>query len=144
MQPAEAEAELTAPLEEPVPVIEWWDARICAEGGTYDAMAAAGSEAPFLLREKISNLVQHPVLLEPPAEAPEPAPRPLMLTKKVRTVFLNCLLVCAISRVLIALDPSSAVVLEKKCCAGSQTVLQPRVSRPLCAGTTCCGCSIGC
>ncbi len=28
--------------------------------------------------------VQHPVPIEPPAEAPEPAPRPLMLTKKVR------------------------------------------------------------
>lgn len=27
--------------------------------------------------------VQHPVPIEPPAEAPEPAPRPLMLTKKV-------------------------------------------------------------
>ena len=27
--------------------------------------------------------VQHPVPIEPPAEAPPPAPRPLMLTKKV-------------------------------------------------------------
>jgi U4/U6 small nuclear ribonucleoprotein PRP3 len=38
---------------------------------------------------KITLYVEHPVPLDPPAEAPPPAPRPLMLTpkelKKLRT-----------------------------------------------------------
>jgi len=82
LQP-EAEAEPVRPPLEPVPDIEWWDVRICAEGATYDGMAGAAAEDAFLLRDKITNLVQHPVPVEPPAEAPAPAPRPLMLTKKV-------------------------------------------------------------
>lgn len=36
-----------------------------------------------LKAEAITNLVQHPVLIEPPAEAPPPPPQPLKLTKRV-------------------------------------------------------------
>lgn len=37
------------------------------------------------LREgRITFYVEHPVLIEPPAEAPPPPPQPLKLTKRVR------------------------------------------------------------
>lgn len=90
----QVEAEPAQQPEEPVPALEWWDVRICQEGATYDAMAdaweAAGGQgdgsfaaASPLLTGKITNLVQHPVPIQPPAEMPPPPPRPLMLTKKV-------------------------------------------------------------
>lgn len=90
----QVEAEPAQQAEEPVPDLEWWDIRICQEGATYDAMADAweggGGEgdssfaaASPLLTGKITNLVQHPVPIQPPAEMPPPPPRPLMLTKKV-------------------------------------------------------------
>jgi hypothetical protein len=34
--------------------------------------------------QKITNLVEHPVAIEPPVEAPPPAPQALKLTKQVR------------------------------------------------------------
>ena len=87
------EAEPEQQPQEAVPDIEWWDVRICEEGATYDAIAAAAEAAGLgdgfaaaapLLQGKITNLVQHPVPVQPPAEMPPPPPRPLMLTKKVR------------------------------------------------------------
>jgi hypothetical protein len=36
-----------------------------------------------VLHAQITNLVEHPVPIDPPAEEPPPPPRPLMLTKKV-------------------------------------------------------------
>lgn len=86
------EAEPEQQPQEAVPDIEWWDVRICEEGATYDAIAAAAESAGPgdgfaaavpLLQGKITNLVQHPVPIQPPAEMPPPPPRPLMLTKKV-------------------------------------------------------------
>ncbi|GFR42882.1 hypothetical protein Agub_g3874 [Astrephomene gubernaculifera] len=52
--------------------------------------AAAGQLGPFQLKEaRLTIYVEHPVPLEPPAEAPPPAPQPLKLTakelKKLRT-----------------------------------------------------------
>ena len=39
---------------------------------------------PLQLREgRITFYVEHPVLIEPPAEAPPPPPQPLKLTKRV-------------------------------------------------------------
>ena len=55
LQPKDADA--AKPLLEPIPDMEWWDVRICADGASYDAMAAAASEDQFLLRDKITNLV---------------------------------------------------------------------------------------
>lgn len=71
---------LDAPSLEPVPDIEWWDAAVLARGD-YEAGDSGVVEAKV---NKITNLVEHPVPLEPPVAAPAVAPRPLMLTKKVR------------------------------------------------------------
>lgn len=101
----QVEAEPEQQPKEDIPDIEWWDARICEEGATYDSLAvgpaqtyavqpqadsAGVSNKPILLpplpaaflRGKVTNLVQHPVPILPPAEAAPPPPRPLMLTKK--------------------------------------------------------------
>lgn len=61
LQPKEAE-EARPPLE-PIPDIEWWDARICVDGASYDSKAAAVAEDEFLLRDKITNLVRAILLL---------------------------------------------------------------------------------
>lgn len=74
--------------EPPVPDVEWWDAKILEDKTTYGAAGAEGGEAS-LRPDRITHLVEHPVLLQPPAEAPPPLPQPLMLTKaelkKLRT-----------------------------------------------------------
>lgn len=78
-------AALAGPLQppdmEPVPDIEWWDAAVLARGD-YEAGDSGVVEAK---PNKITNLVEHPVPLEPPVEAPAVAPRALMLTKKARS-----------------------------------------------------------
>lgn len=60
------------------PDVEWWDAPLL-RNGTYEDVAP---EACDLVDEKISVYVEHPVPIEPPAEAPPPPPQPLKLTKK--------------------------------------------------------------
>lgn len=69
---------------EPIPDVEWWDARILSNGLYPDPADASDSE-PYLgiKTELITSYVEHPVPIEPPAEAAAPPPRPLMLTKKV-------------------------------------------------------------
>lgn len=57
-----------------VPDVEWWDAKILIDKTSYE-----GGE---IREDKITHYVEHPVLLEPPAEAPPPPPQPLKLTKK--------------------------------------------------------------
>jgi hypothetical protein len=65
---------------EPPPEVEWWDAAILAQ-----PLYADATEGKIAIKEnKITNLVEHPVPIEPPVEAPPPAPQPLKLTKKVR------------------------------------------------------------
>ncbi|EIE27173.1 PRP3-domain-containing protein [Coccomyxa subellipsoidea C-169] len=54
------------PELDPIPDVEWWDARILRDP------------------EKITILVEHPVPIDPPAEEPPPPPMPLMLTAKER------------------------------------------------------------
>lgn len=73
---------------EPIPDVEWWDARILSSG-VYEEpreqadAGASGEPIRGLNRERITSYVEHPVPLEPPAEGEAPPPRPLMLTKKV-------------------------------------------------------------
>lgn len=65
--------------QEPVPDVEWWDTRVMMDSKSYgEDDAAMGSE------EKITLYVEHPVPIDPPAEAPEPPPLPMFLTKKER------------------------------------------------------------
>lgn len=73
---------------EPIPDVEWWDARILSSGAYQEPSeqssgAASGGSEWGLNRERITAYVEHPVELEPPAEGEAPPPRPLMLTKKV-------------------------------------------------------------
>lgn len=71
------------PVHAPVPDVEWWDARLLPGGSYGDASSSGGR---FDVRaDRITSLVEHPVLLEPPAEGPPPPPQPLKLTKKVCT-----------------------------------------------------------
>uniref|UniRef100_A0A7S3UEB9 Uncharacterized protein n=1 Tax=Picocystis salinarum TaxID=88271 RepID=A0A7S3UEB9_9CHLO len=60
------------------PDVEWWDAPLLMNG-TYEDV---DEDKCNLVEEKISVYVEHPVPIEPPAEAPPPPPQPLKLTKK--------------------------------------------------------------
>ena len=64
----------------PVPEMEWWDVAVLAQA-TYEP-ATDGTVA--LKDSKVTDLVEHPVPIEPPMEAPAPAPQALKLTKQVR------------------------------------------------------------
>ena len=80
----EPEAEL-----DPIPDVEWWDARLLTTGAYAEPSTAGegGDSAelvPGLNMERITQYVEHPVPIDPPAEGDAPPPRPLMLTKKVR------------------------------------------------------------
>ena len=77
--------ELEEEEERRVPSVEWWDAKILA-----DKSGGYGHGDKVRVREdRITLLVEHPVLLDPPGEAPPPPPQPLKLTrrelKKMRT-----------------------------------------------------------
>ena len=65
--------------QQPVPDVEWWDSRVLA-----DSKAYGEEDAPQGAQEKIGIYIEHPVPIEPPAEAPEPPPLPMFLTKKER------------------------------------------------------------
>lgn len=60
-------------VEEP-PDVEWWDEALVT---SYDA-----GDNPNALKTVVSNLIQHPVPLEPPQERNAPAPKPMYLTSK--------------------------------------------------------------
>ena len=70
------------PLEE-IPEVEWWDVRILTQPGSYEEAFAA--EGGPLRLDRVTQYVEHPVLIDPPAEPAAPPPMPLMLTKKVGT-----------------------------------------------------------
>jgi U4/U6 small nuclear ribonucleoprotein PRP3 len=57
-----------------IPDVEWWDAKILVDKTSYQGWE--------IREDRITHYVEHPVLLEPPAEAPPPPPQPLKLTKK--------------------------------------------------------------
>ncbi|KAI8910579.1 pre-mRNA processing factor 3-domain-containing protein [Powellomyces hirtus] len=63
---------------EPPPAVEWWDAMLVPDGyDNYNPDAVLTSENSI-----VSSLVQHPVPIQPPAEAADPKLKPLMLTKR--------------------------------------------------------------
>lgn len=66
--------------QEPIPEVEWWDARLLADGSTYGSVI--DGEPAQLREDRITIYVEHPVLIDPPAEAPPPPPQPLKLTKR--------------------------------------------------------------
>lgn len=70
-----------------VPGVEWWDARIIAEGRGYDDAVTTSAEA--VRWDRVTHYVEHPVPVEPPAEGVAPPPQPLKMTqremKKLRT-----------------------------------------------------------
>lgn len=65
----------------PVPDVEWWDARILVDKSTYGNFE--------LRKDRLTKLIEHPVLLDPPLDDAPPPPQPLRLTKaemkKLRT-----------------------------------------------------------
>jgi len=69
---------------EPVPDVEWWDQTVLPNG-TYTDISydTAGQPVIDLKKEKVTNLVEHPIPLEPPNEK-TPAAMPMFLTKKER------------------------------------------------------------
>ena len=66
-----------------VPDVEWWDARLLANG-SYEHVEGK----PVVNEARITIYVEHPVPLEPPVEAAPPPPMPLMLTQRARTLTL--------------------------------------------------------
>ncbi|KAI8621353.1 pre-mRNA processing factor 3-domain-containing protein [Chytriomyces sp. MP71] len=63
---------------EPPPVVEWWDAPLLGPDAPYGAFDLASQACA----NTITDLVQHPVPIQPPADLGPPPPKPLMLTKK--------------------------------------------------------------
>ncbi|CAN6485885.1 unnamed protein product [Victoria cruziana] len=63
--------------KEPIPEVEWWDLSLL-HAGTFNS----DDDDIKIKREKITNYIEHPRPIEPPAEAPAPPPQPLKLTKK--------------------------------------------------------------
>ncbi|KAJ3108162.1 hypothetical protein HDU97_002074 [Phlyctochytrium planicorne] len=64
---------------EPPPNVEWWDAPIVGSEGSYDEFDLTNVAEGF-----ITNLIQHPIPIQPSAELGAPPAKPLMLTKKER------------------------------------------------------------
>ncbi|KAI8828713.1 pre-mRNA processing factor 3-domain-containing protein [Chytriomyces cf. hyalinus JEL632] len=65
---------------EPPPAVEWWDAPLLGPELPYDSFTLASEHAANVL----SDLIQHPVPIQPPADLGPPPPKPLMLTKQER------------------------------------------------------------
>ncbi|KAJ3023394.1 UNVERIFIED_CONTAM: hypothetical protein HDU68_008629 [Siphonaria sp. JEL0065] len=63
---------------EPPPATEWWDATFLGQDTPYEQFTF---EAPHL-DNILTDLIQHPVPIQPPADLGPPPPKPLMLTKK--------------------------------------------------------------
>ena len=75
-----------------IPDVEWWDVPLLlrrVQAGSASASTSSSYDVLDLknggvMREKMSIYVEHPIPIEPPAEAPPPPPQPLMLTQKER------------------------------------------------------------
>ncbi|KAL8387544.1 hypothetical protein RB595_009832 [Gaeumannomyces hyphopodioides] len=73
--------DLPTTFAEAPPEIEWWDEGL-VDGTNYDRIE---DEAALLIMAEdsiVTNLVQHPVALEPPQDKNIPAPKPMYLTTK--------------------------------------------------------------
>ena len=77
-----------APVEEPIPDVEWWDAGILLNPKTYEHEDEGG---PAINQRKITIYIEHPVPLEPPVEGAAPPPMPLPLTTKASGCACCCL-----------------------------------------------------
>lgn len=73
------------PPPPPIPVVEWWDARILRVRDSYEGLENGGGNGieANIREDRITRYIEHPVLLDPPAEEPPPPAMPLMLTAKV-------------------------------------------------------------
>eukprot|EP00798_Chlamydomonas_sp_ICE-L_P006696 gene6696-3366_t len=72
---------------QPVPDVEWWDRHLLATGSYEEDIGLGEDGEPkdglvSIKETKITIYIEHPVPIEPPAEAPPPPPQPLKLTKK--------------------------------------------------------------
>ncbi|KAJ3133544.1 hypothetical protein HK100_004301 [Physocladia obscura] len=65
---------------EPPPAIEWWDTPLLGPDMPYDSFNLDSPQSETIL----TNLIQRPVPIQPPAELGPPPPKPLMLTKQER------------------------------------------------------------
>ncbi|XP_041356451.1 U4/U6 small nuclear ribonucleoprotein Prp3-like [Gigantopelta aegis] len=65
-----------------IPDIEWWDYYL-VNRETYDDISEEDLKRPKFL-EMITNLVEHPIQMRPPAESPTEVSIPVYLTKKER------------------------------------------------------------
>ncbi|KAJ3076041.1 hypothetical protein HDU98_005990 [Podochytrium sp. JEL0797] len=63
---------------EPPPATEWWDAPFLGPDTPYESFTM---DAPHL-DNILTDLIQHPIPIQPPADLGPPPPKPLMLTKK--------------------------------------------------------------
>ncbi|KAJ3281153.1 hypothetical protein HDU79_011048 [Rhizoclosmatium sp. JEL0117] len=63
---------------EPPPATEWWDAPFLGPDTPYEAFSFDAPHLPDIL----TDLIQHPIPINPPADLGPPPPKPLMLTKK--------------------------------------------------------------
>eukprot|EP00884_Botryococcus_braunii_P015893 jgi/Botrbrau1/2988/Bobra.0026s0049.2 len=74
------------PPPPPIPTVEWWDARILRIRDNYDGEenGGGGGIEGNIREDRITHYIEHPVLLDPPAEEPPPPAMPLMLTAKER------------------------------------------------------------
>ncbi|GAX81848.1 hypothetical protein CEUSTIGMA_g9276.t1 [Chlamydomonas eustigma] len=74
------EAGVQAKPSEPAPPdVEWWDRNLMPSGSYEEDVR---EESVNIKENKISIYVEHPIPIEPPAEAQPPPPQPLKLTKK--------------------------------------------------------------
>lgn len=77
--------------DEPVPDVEWWDLPLLLNKERYsnsdppaDPMLIENGSVSIssnINERRVTHLVEHPVILEPPTEKPPPGPMPLKLTK---------------------------------------------------------------
>ncbi|KAJ3349413.1 hypothetical protein HDU83_000569 [Entophlyctis luteolus] len=63
---------------EPPPAVEWWDAPLLGPDAPYEVFSLDSAH----VQAQVTNLLQHPIPIQPPAELGPPPPKPLMLTKR--------------------------------------------------------------
>lgn len=81
---AREEALAVQDLREAPPAAEWWDLRVLAgEGYAESARGSGAASSSYAVRpERLTLYIEHPVPIEPPAEAAPAPPQALKLTKR--------------------------------------------------------------
>lgn len=98
------------PILEPIPDVEWWDRLILGNPKSYEEEENSGGS--YLIETKITQYIEHPVPLEPPAEDAPPPPMPLALTQKERKKLKTQRLV-ALKHCLHCLHPCEVRIIEQ-------------------------------